>query len=327
VSKEPDPGATPDEEEAGGPPAPTTSPKEHTLDDIFDKGAPATGVDGGLEFETDTAPASPSPSGPPDSSYDAGHDFGWRSKPQPVDDVHQVIAEAIDNIEQGNFAEGAANVPAESSPISEVPVETGVQLLSATSTTPFPSDVQPASTTSAPPPSSPRNANPLLIGAAAIVALVVIEAILLATGVFGASKSPSTGSPAATARATSTSTAASHVLQASAMIGGLGEDSRTSPAAVVCQLRGTVPGMVFHGTLAGDNIPTTNFVVTAGQPSHGRAPTSPTDGIFALEFPGTGGQLGGGPAGKMTCTITSVDVPAGYTLAPHADKDWTIEVT
>jgi hypothetical protein len=163
------------------------------------------------------------------------------------------------------------------------------------------------------------NANRLLMQVVANAAVVITGPILLAA----CAQSTSTGAPAATASATSASTAP-HVLQVSAMIGGIGEDNRTSPSAVICQMRGTVPGMVFHGTLSGPNIGSTNFVVTAGQPSHGRDPVSPTDGLFALEFPGTGGQQGGGPSGPFTCTLTSVDVPAGDQLAPHQPKDWTI---
>lgn len=108
--------------------------------------------------------------------------------------------------------------------------------------------------------------------------------------------------------------------QASAMIGGLGHGGY-NPDFVWCQLRGTEAGMVFHGTLSGPNIGTNKFDVSTGQPSNGRTPTSPTDGIFALKFSGQG------PSGPFTCTLTSVDVPAGFTLAPHQESDWTLTVT
>jgi hypothetical protein len=160
-------------------------------------------------------------------------------------------------------------------------------------------------------------------GNLAFVGLAVIAALILA-GCGGGSQSPQSASSPSTAASPST---APRVVQAGAMIGGLGEDSRNDPALVVCTMRGTVPGMVFHGTLSGSNIGSTNFDVQANQPSHGKTPTAPTDGVFAVAFPGTGGQHGGGPAGPFTCTLTSVDVPSGTQLAPHQPKDWTLTVT
>ena len=110
------------------------------------------------------------------------------------------------------------------------------------------------------------------------------------------------------------------------MIGGIAQDGRADPFLLSCGMRGTDPGMVFHGTLSGPNVGSTDFTVTAGQPSHGVTPTSPTDGVFVIPFPGKGGQHGGGPLGPFTCTLTSVDVPAGFTLAAHQASDWTITV-
>jgi hypothetical protein len=122
----------------------------------------------------------------------------------------------------------------------------------------------------------------------------------------GATASPAKVSPPATASATT----------AGAMIGGIAHGGY-NPDFVSCELRGTVGGMVFHGTLSGLH----KFDVTAGQPSNGRTPTTPTDGIFALKFAGQG------PNGPFTCTLTSVDTPSGVTLAPHQTGDWTLTVT
>jgi hypothetical protein len=111
------------------------------------------------------------------------------------------------------------------------------------------------------------------------------------------------------------------------MIGGIAQDGRNDPFILSCSLRGTVPGMVFHGILSGPNVGSYSFDVTAGQPSHGVTPTSPTDGVFAIPFPGRGGQHGGGPLGPFTCALTSVDVPNGVTLAAHQTSDWILTVT
>lgn len=107
---------------------------------------------------------------------------------------------------------------------------------------------------------------------------------------------------------------------ASAMIGGIAHGGY-NPDFVSCEIRGTVGGMVFHGTLSGPHIGTHKFDVTAGQASNGRTPTTPTDGIFALKFAGQG------PIGPFTCSLTSVDTPSGITLAPRAASDWTLTVT
>jgi hypothetical protein len=151
---------------------------------------------------------------------------------------------------------------------------------------------------------------------------VVIAAAAIALSACGESASTPTASPAKSSPST-----APAAPRASAMIGGIGQNGRADPFLLVCQMRGTVPGMVFHGTLSGPNIGSTNFTVTAGQPSQGVAPISPTDGVFVIPFPGKGGQHGGGPLGPFTCTLTSVDVPSGLTLAPHSASDWTITVT
>jgi hypothetical protein len=175
------------------------------------------------------------------------------------------------------------------------------------------------------PAQSGRNLRPLLIGGGGILILLVLAAIVVSTGVFAGPKALPSASSSAGVRSPAASSAP-QLAQASAMIGGLGEDSRNDPALVVCQLRGTVVGMEFHGTLSGPNIGSTNFDVKAGQPSHGATPTSPTDGVFAVAFPGTGGRSGGGPLGPFTCTLTSVDVPSGTQLAPHQPKEWTLTV-
>lgn len=155
--------------------------------------------------------------------------------------------------------------------------------------------------------------------------MLLVVGVVITMKVAGQSKPAASSSPAAAVHSAAAS-AATRVTSASATIGGIGENSTKNPTLVVCQIRGTVPGMEFHGTLSGPNIGSSNFDVKSGQPSQGMTPVSPDEAVFALAFPGTGGQSGSGPSGPFTCTLTSVDVPSGYTLAPHQPSDWTMTV-
>jgi hypothetical protein len=199
-------------------------------------------------------------------------------------------------------------------PVSEV--ELGVELLSA----PTSADVY-----HGPPNPSDNSSRRVLIGGGILALLLVTVAVIVATRVFGLTNPAATSSPAAAFHATPS--ALVRTTQASASIGGIGENSTKDPALVVCQIRGTVLGMEFHGTLSGPNIGSSTFDVKSGQPSQGVQPTSPYEAVFAVAFPGKGGQHGGGPLGPFTCTLTAVDVPSGYQLAPHQPSDWSMTVT
>jgi hypothetical protein len=159
-----------------------------------------------------------------------------------------------------------------------------------------------------------------------VVAVAVIGTALLAGHALGGNKPAGTSLPARVVASTPSAVSSAQGNVASAMMGGLGENSTKDPALVVCQLRGGVSGMEFHGTLEGANIGSHSFDVKAGDPSQGVMPTSATDGVFALAFPGTGGNHGGGPLGPFTCTLMAVDVPSGYSLALHTSSEWTITV-
>ena len=158
-----------------------------------------------------------------------------------------------------------------------------------------------------------KNREPATFGA--LIVFVMLALAVLSSCSTGESSTPggTTASPAKSASPEPPTTA-------SAMIGSIAHGGY-NPDFVSCELRGTVGGMVFHGTLSGPNIGAHKFVVTAGQASNGRTPTSPTDGIFALKFAGQG------PNGPFTCSLTSVDTPSGITLTPHAEGDWTLTVT
>jgi hypothetical protein len=157
-----------------------------------------------------------------------------------------------------------------------------------------------------------KSREPATVGA--LTAFVVLAVAVLSS--CSSSQSPTTGgamaSPAKSLIPIPPTTA-------SAMIGGIAHGGY-NPDFVSCEIRGTVGGMVFHGTLSGPHIGNHKFTVTAGQASNGRTPTTPTDGIFALKFAGQG------PIGPFTCSLSSVDTPNGITLAPHSAGDWTLTV-
>jgi hypothetical protein len=174
----------------------------------------------------------------------------------------------------------------------------------------------------APAPKPPRSPTGLPVG---IIAAVVAAIVIAGTSIFVLAQrqlasNHASSSPAAAASLTGKSPAPKVATQASAMIGGLAHGGY-NPDFVTCDLRGSVPGMVFHGTLSGPNIGSHDFTVTAGQPSNGRTPASPDEGIFVLQYPGQG------PNGPFTCTLNSVDPPNGVTLGPHKASDWTITVS
>jgi hypothetical protein len=172
---------------------------------------------------------------------------------------------------------------------------------------------------SVPAPKPPRVRTGLLAAAGAFV-VAAIAIVLVAVSVLGKPASnPASATPAAAASAPAKSPKPVVAAQASAMIGGISHGGY-NPDFVTCELRGSVLGMVFHGTLSGPNIGSNDFAVTAGQPSNGRTPASPYEGVFALKYPGQG------PNGPFTCTLTSVDPPSGVTMGPHKDSDWTMTV-
>ncbi|HEX7263498.1 MAG TPA: hypothetical protein VF383_04920, partial [Candidatus Dormibacteraeota bacterium] len=172
----------------------------------------------------------------------------------------------------------------------------------------------------APAPKPPRSPAGLPVGiiAAVVAAMLIVGVTVVVLGQRQLASNDASSSPAAVASHTSTSPKAAGT--ASAVIGGLSHGGY-NPDFVTCILRGSVPGMVFHGTLSGPNIGSHDFTVTAGQPSNGRSPASPDEGIFVLQYPGQG------PNGPFTCTLNSVDPPNGVTLGPHNASDWTITVS
>ncbi|MFI5284169.1 MAG: hypothetical protein ACHQ0J_13715 [Candidatus Dormibacterales bacterium] len=231
-------------------------------------------------------------------------------QPPPPDPERQERDKVLEAL-FGSAPPGAAGNPSASEP------EIGVELLAThTITDPVAS-----------PTTLQGNGSRVVLIAGGIVAvLLIIGGGVVASQMFGQTSStpPSTAAAGAHSPAASAGVVSSLV---SASIGGIGENSTKDPALVVCQIRGTVTGMEFHGTLSGDNIGSTAFDVKTGQSSQGVSPASPDDAVFAVAFPGTGGQHGGGPLGPFYCTLTSVDVPSGYQLAPHQPAEWTMKVS
>jgi hypothetical protein len=174
----------------------------------------------------------------------------------------------------------------------------------------------------APAPKPPRSPTGLPVGiiAAVVAALVVAGVTVFVLGQGLLASNHGSSSPAAVVSQTGRSPAPNAGAPASAMIGGLAHGGY-NPDFVTCILRGSVAGMVFHGTLSGPNIGSHDFTVTAGQPSNGRSPSSPDEGIYVLQYPGQG------PNGPFTCTLNSVDPPNGVTMGPHNASDWTITVS
>ena len=158
-----------------------------------------------------------------------------------------------------------------------------------------------------------KNRQPATVGAVCVV-------VALALAALGSCSSGQSSTPGGTMASPAKSFVPVPPTTASAMIGGIAHGGY-NPDFVSCEVRGTVGGMVFHGTLSGPHIGSHKFTVTAGQASNGRTPTTPTDGIFALKFAGQG------PVGPFTCSLSSVDTPNGITLAPHSAGDWTMTVT